>query len=409
MRIAYLNPSGQLGGAEVSLLDFLASLRQAEPDWTLRLIVAEDGPFVKRAQTIGVETIILPFSAALARLGDAGVGGPSGKQQSHFALIRKLGSAGAGIAIYVKQLRQILRKFAPDLIHTNGFKMHILGTWSCPHRVPMVWHIHDYVSMRPVMIRLLRRYASRCAAVVANSKSVANDVAQAFAGRLKIYTIYNAVDLERFSPNGKQLDLDQWSNLPPADPGTLRIGLLATFARWKGHEVFLKALSLLPASLKIRGYIIGGAIYQTDGSQFQLDELRSTVNCLGLTGRVGFTGFVEEPEAAMRALDVVVHASTKPEPFGLVIAEAMACGRAVIASQAGGAAEIIHNGEDALGHTPGNAESLANCINQLSENADLRAQLGVGGRATAESKFNRARLATELIPIYRMVMMSPVT
>ena len=55
----------------------------------------------------------------------------------------------------------------------------------------------------------------------------------------------------------------------------------------------------------------------------------------------------------MRALDVVVHASTQPEPFGLVIAEAMACGRAVVVSSGGGAAEIVTPGEDALVHEVG--------------------------------------------------------
>lgn len=401
MRIAYLNPSGQLGGAEVSLLDFLASLRDAEPEWRLRLIVGEDGPFISRARALGVETVILPFPPALARLGDAGVGGPSGKQLNRMALVGRLAAASPAIAIYIRRLRQAINEFNPDLIHTNGFKMHILGTWSGPRQVPLVWHIHDFVSLRPVMVRMLRRYAARCAAVVANSQSVADDFKTVCASGLKVYTIYNGVDLERFSPQGRQLDLDNLAKLPPAEPGTLRVGLLATFARWKGHEVFLKALSLLPPSLKIRGYIIGGAIYQTTGSQFRLDELQATADRFGLNGRVGFTGFVEAPEAAMRALDVVVHASTQPEPFGLVIAEAMASGRAVIASQAGGAAEIIRDGVDALGHPPGNAERLAACIERLARDAKLRAQLSASARAKAESEFSRTRLAEELIPVYR--------
>ena len=68
----------------------------------------------------------------------------------------------------------------------------------------------------------------------------------------------------------------------------------------------------------------------------------------------------------MRALDVVVHASTQPEPFGLVIAEAMACGRAVITSAAGGAAEIIDAGVDAITHPPGDAASLSACMVRLA-------------------------------------------
>ena len=84
-------------------------------------------------------------------------------------------------------------------------------------------------------------------------------------------------------------------------------------------------------------------MYDTAGSQHTMEELQALADGLGLGGRVGFTGFLP-PAPAMRALDVVVHASTRPEPFGLVIAEAMACGRAVITSAAGGAAELVDAG-----------------------------------------------------------------
>jgi glycosyltransferase involved in cell wall biosynthesis len=103
----------------------------------------------------------------------------------------------------------------------------------------------------------------------------------------------------------------------------------------------------------------------------------------------------------MRSLDVVVHASTEPEPFGLVIAEAMACGRAVVASRAGGAAELIHPEEDALGHAPGDTAGLSAQIRRLVEDEALRARLGIAGRAVAEARFDRTRLAAELVPIYR--------
>jgi glycosyltransferase involved in cell wall biosynthesis len=151
----------------------------------------------------------------------------------------------------------------------------------------------------------------------------------------------------------------------------------------------------------VRAYVVGGALYETADSQRSTGELRETARRLGLEGRVGFTGYVEDSAAAMRALDVVVHASTEPEPFGLVIVEAMACGRAVIASEAGGAAELFSSGVDALGHAPGDAAGLARRIEELAADGGLRARLGAQGRASAEKRFDRARLATELVPIYR--------
>lgn len=403
MKVAYLNPSGQLGGAEVSLLNMLASLRAAEPTWSLHLVVGEDGPLVTRANALGVQAIVIPFPTRLARIGDAGAGGPAGQQQSRLSLFCDLFSASPSVLSYVRRLRHTLKELSPDVVHTNGFKMHVLGVWAKPRRVPVVWHVHDYVRARPVMARLLRRHSTRCAAVITNSKSVAADVGALCGKRTRVHTIYNGVDLKSFSPVGPTLDLDALSGLTPASSETIRVGMLATLARWKGHETFLRAMALIPDSLPVRGYMTGGALYQTNGSQCSSEELRSLIDRLGLSHRVGLSGFVAQPAAAMRALDIVVHASTQPEPFGLVIAEAMACGRAVIMSHAGGAVELVEAEVNALTHPPGNAEKLAERITELATNKELRAQLGAAGRATAQQRFNRARLATELIPVYRRV------
>ena len=181
----------------------------------------------------------------------------------------------------------------------------------------------------------------------------------------------------------------------------LRIVLVATFARWKGHDVCLTALATLPASLHVRGYIVGGPLYETTGSQISIAELRELARSLGLEDRIGFTGFVQDSSAAMRSLDIVVHASTDPEPFGLVIAEAMACGKPVVVSRAGGASELIGPGVNALAFEPGDGDGLARCLDALARDAGLRQRLGRAGRSTAEQRFHRRRMAGERAPIYQ--------
>lgn len=401
MKVVYLNSSGHLGGVEHALLDLFASLRDGEPAWVPHLVVPAEGAFAEQARAVGIGTTVLPFPARLERLGDAGAGGPAGRTVGRAALARRLLASSPSALRYVRLLRRELRGLAPDVIHTSGFKMHALGAWARPRRTPVVWHMHDYAGSRPVMARVLRASARGCAAVVANSQSVADDVRAVCGARPGVRAVYNAVNLERFSPQGVRADLDALAGLPPAEPGTIRVGLVSTLARWKGHATFLRALSLLPARLPVRGYVTGDALYRTEGSQFGLEELRRMAEEFGVARRVGFTGFVADAAAAMRALDVVVHASTAPEPFGLVIAEAMACGRAVIVAQAGGAAEIISAGTDALAHAPGDADALAARIAQLATDARLRESLGRAARATAERRFDRRRLAAEWVPIYR--------
>ncbi len=390
MRILYLSPTGKLGGAETSLRELLGSVREAAADWELCLVLGEDGPLSADARERGVDTLIVPFPRALARLGDS--------QKNPLSVVAALVKAIAGTLKYKRKLARIIESKRPDIIHTNGFKMHVLGAWA-RSGTPLVWHIHDYVSTRPAMSRILHVFQKACAVAIVNSKSVGCDLRELLPS-LKIVPIYNAIDLQRFSPAGPSMDLDAACGLSRATPNSVRVGLVATFARWKGHKTFLEALALLSPDVPVRGYVIGGPIYQTDGSQWTIVELQKEVDRLGLNGRVGFTGFVPEPATAMRSLDIVIHASTQPEPFGMVIVEAMACGTAVIVSSGGGACELFQEGENALSHSPGDAAVLAQQIQRLARDEGLRRRLAVAGRATAERLYPGKRLARELIGLY---------
>jgi len=399
VRLAFLSPSGALGGAEASLLDVLASVRDAHPSWPLHLIAAADGPLSARASALGATAEVVAFPCALARLGEHGASG-----RGVARLATQLGYAAGPIAAYTARLRRALAAFAPDVVQSNGLKMHLLGGRATD--APLVWHLHDYLGSRPLTSRLLRWSSSRCAAVVANSRSVAADAQQTLGAGAPVVTIYNGVDLQRFSPSGGAMDLDALAGVAPAAAGTVRVGLVATFARWKGHATFLQAIAKLP-TLPLRAYVIGGAVYQTDRSQQTAEDLRAMARAAGVEDRVAFTGFVAEPAGAMRALDIVVHASTEPEPFGLVIAQAMACGRAVIASRAGGAAELFTDGVDAVGHEPGHADRLAAAIQRLAVDRHQRERLGAAARATAERMFDRARLAREFAAVYEKALSAP--
>ena len=107
--------------------------------------------------------------------------------------------------------------------------------------------------------------------------------------------------------------------------------------------------------------------------------------------------------AAIRTLDVVVHASTKPEPFGMVIAEAMACGKPVIVSNAGGAAELFEDGLTGLAHTPGDTAALARQIERLVSDKELRLRLGENGYASVRVRFQASDMAKRFAELYLKV------
>jgi glycosyltransferase involved in cell wall biosynthesis len=269
----------------------------------------------------------------------------------------------------------------------------------------VAWHIHDLLGDRTLLAGVLRYAAGHVCGVIAISQAVADDLKKVLPGT-PVYAVLNGVDVEHYSPGKQSIDrerasvLDTLANLPPAPDDTVRIGLIATYARWKGQDVFLKAAAQIE-SFGVRFYIIGGSIYQTSGSSFTRDELHRQADVLGIAARVGFIDFQSDPLAIYRALDVVVHASVKPEPFGRTIAEGMACGRAVIVSAGGGAMELFTDGVDALGTMPGNADMLAENMRRLIDNRTLRNSLGEQARQTAVHRFDRKRLGPEMLAIYQ--------
>lgn len=398
MKIAFLNPSGELGGAEMALLEILAALRAARPSWTLSLVTSAPGPLLDRASALGVSSLSLPFPRSLARLGEWGRRDSPG---AWMALLSSVAGAALPTLSYSRRLRRHLGIIRPDIVHTNGFKMHILGIHCRPAGAHVLWHLHDYLQARPLTTALLRAHVRQCAAIVANSNSVAEQASRSVRGAVPVHAIHNAVDLDRFTPEGTCLDLDRLSGMPPLPANAVRIGLLGTFARWKGHDVFFKALSQVKVPLPVRGYVIGDSIYETQGSQFSMTELRRLATEAGLDGKVAFTGHVADVPAALRTLDIVVHASVEPEPFGLVIAEAMACGRAIIVSRGGGAVEVAQAG--AVFHDPGDSADLARRITELVVDPAARASLGREGREAAVRLFGRERLVNSLIPVYEAI------
>ncbi len=389
VKILFLNPCAQLGGAERCLLDVLASLRAAKPAWQLHLIAAEDGPLLAAARDLGVFPECLPFPRRLARLGSF---------QTRPRLFLSGVRAAPALLLYRARLRKAVRRVGPSVIHSNGLKMHLLAAWN-ERRAPVVWHLHDYLSRCGLLARALRRSASRCAGAVAVSRAIATDAHRVLGASVLVRTILNGIDLQRFHPSGPR------PFLRPGRPHTVKIGLIATFARWKGHAVFLKALAdPRVRELDIHAYVIGAPIYETAQSQHSAQELTAMAETLGLGGRVTFTGFLSDSAPAMRALDIVVHASTAPEPFGLVIAEAMACGRPVIASEAAGAAELLIGDTACILTPPGDVDALADAISRLTRDGIARLAMGRAARAVAETRFNRDRLGPALVAFYKEVL-----
>lgn len=401
MRILYLNPIGALGGAERSLLDVIAVVRE-EPGLTLKLIAFAPGPFLTEVERLGVQAESVEMPQALTQTGDSGLRGLS-RARIGSELLWKTARLAPSLAFYAGKLRRAVHEFKPDVIHSNGIKAHLLGAVLRPRRTKLLWHIRDFLGERPLIGSALRLVSARAHLAIAISDAVALQTSRILPG-LKVHRMYDGIDTDAFSPRDVRVNpLDAFDGRNVCEPGTLRVGLLGTYARWKGHDVFLRAAAKVlaaPQSPPIRFYVVGGPLYATAGSQYSLEELEAMARELGLVGHVTFVPFQQRPEDVYRALDVVVHASSRPEPFGRTIVEPMATGKAVIAAKAGGAAELFTDGVDALGFEPGNAPALAEVILKLTDRG-LRERLGSEARKSAVHRFSRERLRPEVVQLYR--------
>lgn len=166
----------------------------------------------------------------------------------------------------------------------------------------------------------------------------------------------------------------------PAD--TFKVAIFGRIEPGKGQHVLIDAISrLLKAGLDLHLVIVGRPM-----SEAYLQELKQAVEQHGLSQRVHFAGFHPRPPEIMGCFDAVVLA-TKEETFGLVLAEAMRAGVAVVGSNAGGVPEIIEDGKTGLLFTSEDAEDLARCLHRLVTEPDFRRRLARAGEAFADRRF----------------------
>ncbi len=396
LRVLFVNPVAGLGGSERSLLDLLASLRATAPEVEPRLLLLAEGELAERARALGVPVEIARVPPALAVLGES----KASLRDFGAELPTLLRSIPAALG-YVAKLRRIAIEHCPNIVHTNGMKAHLLMAVAVPE-LPRVIHLRDFASERPVSRHALPLLA-RGSLILTNSRAVEDD-ARRVAPRARIRTIYNGIDLDDFRPGPRELEhLARLAGLPVPPATATIVGMVATRGWWKGHRTFLRAAALVRAAepaREFRFYVVGGAIYGARGSEISQSELERLITELGLADAVGLVPFQHDAAAVYRGLDIVVHPSERPEPFGRTIVEAMAMGRAVVVSRAGGAAELFVEGQSALGHRPGDAGDLARAVLELARDETLRARLGTAARAEAGARFDRRRLGGEVFATY---------
>ena len=244
------------------------------------------------------------------------------------------------------------------------------------------------------LLERLERAAVRNATIVtAPSTAIATEVAARWgsAMRRRVMVVPNPIDADRFRP----LDV------PAADPPTLLI--VGRIERHKGQDVAVEALPAIRSDVPgARLLLVGADSELAAGGGSALASLRRRVAALGMPAdALQATGPVDRGELPRRiARANVCLVPSRFESFGYTCLEAMACGRAVVASATGGLAEIVNDGHDGLLVEPENAPALAHAAISLLSDPPLRETIEHGARATVEQRFAAPVVARQVAALY---------
>lgn len=391
MRILFVNPGRALGGAEHSLLLLVQELRTRAVEVTVALF--GDGPFRDRLATLGVSTVRIEPPQWVRT---------AGRYRFSGAPIQAAGLMAAGLPT-VLRLAALARRVKADLIHTNGMKAHLLaGLAGRLAGVPVIWHLRDFPPDGWAG-RVFHQVAGRLPALIlAPSEAVAASVRGSDRGACPVITLHDSVDLGRFHPGLPRGLIRRELAIAGEEP---LIGLVAHLTPWKGHELFLAvARAVADAVHGARFVVAGGAIYETHGHAGYLDALRRRALALGLSERLAFLGPREDIPEVLVDLDVLVHCPTAPEPFGRVLAEAMAVGCPVVAARCGGIPEVVEDRETGLLVPPMDVEAFTQAVLRLLRDPALRSRLATAGRRRAEALFGVEAHVAAVLGAYRSLM-----
>lgn len=283
-----------------------------------------------------------------------------------------------------------------DLVHLNNtLEGQFAGLLAAELlRVPCVAHARGF--QRPG--RLVGLMAGSVAHHIAISSAIESNLREIGVPAERISRIHDAIDTKKFAEPRDTESLRRELGVPP---GSKTFGILGRIVEWKGIREFVAAADDVLADHPDTYALVVGD--ESDGTASYFRDVRRLARKSRAPDRILFTGYRDDVPAIMQLLDVAVHASIRPEPFGLVVVEAMAAGTPVVAANQGGPLDIVVDGETGYLVDPEDTNALAGAITKLLERPALAHEMGEAGMRRARRHFDRERYARKVERIYRDV------
>jgi glycosyltransferase involved in cell wall biosynthesis len=384
VRILFVDHTGQLGGAEHSMITLLEGL----PADVRPVLASPAGPLRDRVRAIGIEAVSLP--------------GTTGSFRLHAVRTPR---AVAQIVYSAAAVRSAARRVNADLVHANSVRAGLITvlarTMGAP---PTVVHVRDVLPPGHIGTAIRRTILRGAIRTICISEYVARNFApQPGPG---VTVIYNGVDLQRFSPSATDRGRTRAALGIARDEPAL--GVIAQLTPWKGQDDAVSALAMVRAEHpRTRLFLVGEAKFVGSSVRHDNETYAATLHALaervGVADAVTFLGERRDVPELLSALDIALVPSWE-EPFGRSVIEAMAMERPVIATSVGGPAEIVEHGVTGLLASPRSPADWSESVIRLLADIPLRSALGTRARASLVGRFDQAAHVESTIAVYRAAL-----
>ena len=369
--VLFVDHTAALGGAELYLLDYV---RHREGPH--QVLLFEEGPFADRLASADVPTRCLSGASAVLSFSRAS------------GLRAALQAIPGGLKL-IYQVAQAAR--ACDVVFANSQKAFLVAALAgSVTRTPVVWNLHDLLTAdhfswfnTQLVVAMANTFATT---VVVNSEATRQAFVDAGGRRGLTCVVYNGLDAKVFE-EAAPANVRETQSIGDAP----LVGIFSRLAPWKGQHVLLEALGTLPS---VHALLVGEALFGDEVTYAQ--RLRDEVGRRGLSDRVHFLGFRDDIPALVSTVDMVVHTSIAPEPFGRVIVEGLLAQKPVIATRAGGAQEVIREGKTGWLVSPGDADALARAIGHVLSDPKESHRRARTGRRDARERFSLNTMVSAL-------------
>ena len=365
-RVLFLHQGGELYGSDRVFLDTVRSLScHVDPI----VVIDFPGPLLDQLRGVAKQVHVRRLGV-LRRILLGPVGGPL----TAWRLITA-----------IPWLVSMIRKNDISLVYSNTLGVLAGSAAAYLTGRPHLWHVHEMISRPGWAAALLAWLAGTFShGILVPSQAAADHLRRFFgAGKPRLWVAYNSISTERFdglSPGSIRREL----GIQADDFVILMVGRIS---RSKGQEYLLDILHAMVRGgfNRFRALVVGDVFA---GYEFLRPQLQHRIEELRLQHHVTLCGWREDIPSLMTDADVVVVPSLMPEPFGLVILEAMAARKPVVATAHGGPCEIVLHGRTGFLIPLGEPAAAAKVLVELAQDPRLREQMGMEGYRLAKDRFN---------------------